>query len=108
MPAITPYIYVGGTLTGALTAQGTAVAANTKRIIQSASLVNPTGAPVACSVTILDGSAVSHPKISAKNIPAGDTYNCPELIGKGVEALGVVQALGAGVLFDYTAVDIVS
>lgn len=107
MSKISPYIYEGGILGAALADQGVAVAANTKRIIQSAALVNTTAAPVLCSVQLFDEANVGHPKISARPIAPGETYLCPELIGKGLNALGKVQALGAGVSFDYTAVDIV-
>ena len=107
MPQITPYIYEGGTLTAALTDQGTAVANATKRIIQAATLVNTTGAPVVCTVIFIDSASASRAKISARPVAAGESYNCPELVGKGILALGKVQASGLGVSFDYTAVDIV-
>jgi hypothetical protein len=107
MPRIDPYVYEGGTLTGALSDQGTVVAANTKRIIQSAALVNTTAAPVLCTVNFVDGGTGVHPKISARPVAAGETYLCPELIGKGINQLGKIQALGLGVSFDYTAIEIV-
>jgi hypothetical protein len=77
------------------------------RIIKSATLVNTTGAPVACTVSFVDAAAGVHPKISARSLAAGESYNCPELIGKGLKAGGVVKASGLGVAFDYTATDIV-
>lgn len=107
MTTVTVYIHDGATLTATLDPQGTTVAANTKRVIKSAALVNVTGAPVVCSVAIVDAAAAIHTKISAKPIAAGETYNCPELIGKGMSALSVVKASGLGVLFDYTAAEIV-
>jgi hypothetical protein len=103
----TPYIYDGAILGAALASQGTVVPTATSRIIKSASLVNPTAAPVVCSVSVLDAGGASHPKISGRAIAAGETYFCPELVGKGINAGGVVQAMGAGVSFDYTATDIV-
>lgn len=107
MPQIKTFIFDGSTLTAAMTDQGAIVAVNTKRVIQSASLVNTTTAPVPCSVNFVDAGGVARPKISARPVAAGETYNCPELVGKGINALGKVQALGAGVSFDYTAIEIV-
>lgn len=107
MPSIVPIIFMGGTLTAALTDQGSIVPASHKRIIQSATLVNTTAATVPCTVNFVDAAAGVRPKISARPLIAGESYNCPELIGKGMEALGKVQAMGLGVSFDYTAVDIV-
>jgi hypothetical protein len=105
--AITTYIFDGTTLTATLDQQGTTVPANTVRIIKSATLVNTTGAPVLCTVSFVDAAAAVHPKISARAIAAGESYNCPELIGKGLNAAGVIKASGLGVAFDYTATDIV-
>lgn len=105
--AISTYIFDGATLTATLDAQGTAVPASTTRIIKSATLVNTTAAPVLCTVSLVDASAVVHPKISARAVAAGESYNCPELVGKGMSAAGQVKASGLGVSFDYTATDIV-
>jgi hypothetical protein len=107
MTTTTAYINEGATLTATLDAQGTVVPANTKRIIKSAALVNTTAAPVVCSVSIVDAAAGIHPKVSARTLAVNETYHCPELIGKGINAGGVVKASGLGVSFDYTATDIV-
>lgn len=102
-----PYVFDGAVLGAALATQGSVVPLSTTRIIRSATLVNTTAAPVVCSVQVLDAAAASHPKISARAIAAGETYNCPELVGKGINAGGALQAMGLGVSFDYTATDIV-
>ena len=107
MPRIDTYIYEGGVLTASLTDQGVAVGANTKRIIQSATLVNKTAGAVQCSVSFIDSGGVERPKISLRPLGINETYLCPELIGKGINQLGKVQALGLGVHFDYTAIEIV-
>lgn len=107
---ITPYIFEGGVLTAAAATYGTVVPVSTKRIIKSASLINTTAAPVQCSVYLVPSGATASSaniKISLRAIAAGETYSCPELIGKGLNAAGFVQALGLGVTFDYTATDIV-
>jgi hypothetical protein len=105
--AVTPYIYDGGTLTAAATQQGTTVPALTKRIIKSASLVNTTGAPIAATVSLVTAAAAVITHISARPIAAGESYPCPELIGKGLNTGGFVQALGNGLTFMYTATDFV-
>ena len=106
--AVNPYIFDGAVLGAALADMGTAAPALTKRIIKSASLINTTGAPIPGTVAIVapDGvTVITH--ISARPIAAGETYPCPELINKGINPAGKVQALGAGLTFTYTALDIV-
>lgn len=105
--AVNPYIFDGAVLGAALADMGTTVPALTRRIIKSASLINTTGAPIAGTVAILapDSTVIAH--ISARSVAAGETYTCPELINKGVNPGGKVQALGAGLTFAYTALDIV-
>lgn len=104
--AVVPYIHDGAVLTGALTTQGTAAPALTKRVIKSASLVNTTGAPVAATVSMVS-AAGTFTHISARPIAAGESYPCPELINKGMNPGGYVQALGAGLTFMYTATDFI-
>lgn len=103
------YIFDSAVLTGVAAAQGTAVGSLTRRVIKSASLTNTTAAAVACSVYLVASGSASagNTFISARAVAAGETYNCPELIGKGLNAGGTVQALGAGVSFAYTASEIV-
>jgi hypothetical protein len=105
--SVTPYIYDGGTLTAAATQQGTKVPNLTKRVIKSASLVNTSGAPISGTVNIVTADNTVIPHIFARPIAAGETYPCFELIGKGVNAGGAVQALGLGLVFMYTATDFV-
>jgi len=109
---MTTFVYIvdGAVLTAAATTQGAVVPALTRRIIKSASLTNTTAAPVAASVNLvpLAGTATAaNTFISLRPIAAGETYNCPELIGKGLNPGGFVQALGLGVSFAYSASDIV-
>lgn len=104
------YTKHGSLLTGSVTTQGTAVPVLTERVIKSAQLCNTTAAPVACTVHIIEsGGAASAANmfISAKSIAAGETYNCPELVGQGMDPGGFVQAFGLNVTFKYTAVEIV-
>jgi len=105
--AVTPYIYDGAVLTAPATQQGTTVPALTKRVIKSASLVNTTGAPVAATVNLVTAGSAVVTHISGRSIAAGESYPCPELIGKGLNPGGLVQALGLGLTFMYTATDFV-
>lgn len=108
--ATTVYAFDGAQLTGAAATYGSAVPALTKRVIKSAQLCNTTAAPVACTVYIVPSggtAGASNTYVSARTIAAGETYNCPELVGQGINAGGFVQALGLNVTFKYTAVDIV-
>ena len=105
--AVTPYIYDGAVLGAAASQQGTAVPALTKRVIKSASLVNTTGAPIPGTVQMVTSDSTTITHISARPIAAGENYPCPELINKGLNPGGIVQALGAGLTFMYTATDFV-
>ena len=108
---ISAYIFDGGALTGSAVTQGTVVGTLTKRVIKAASLCNTTGSPIAATVYLVPsgGTAAStNTYISARAIAAGETYPCPELIGQGLNAAGFVQALGNGLTFKYSAIDIVN
>lgn len=108
---ISTYIFDGGALTGSAVTQGTVVPALTKRIIKSAALCNTTGSPIAGTVYLVPsgGTAGStNTYISARAIAAGETYPCPELINQGLNAAGFVQALGNGLTFKYTSIEIVN
>jgi hypothetical protein len=96
-------------LTASAATYGIVVPALTKRVIRSASVTNTTGAPVALTVYLvpLGGTAAAaNTIISARTIAVGETYNCPELVGKGINAGGFLQALGLNLTLAYTATDI--
>lgn len=106
--AVNPYIFDGAVLGAALADMGTPVPALTKRIIKSASLINTTAAPIAGTVAFVAPNGITViTHISARPIAAGETYPCFELINKGLNPGGKAQAMGAGLTFTYTAVDIV-
>jgi hypothetical protein len=105
----TVYIFDSAQLTGSAATYGTVVAALTKRILKSASVTNTTGAPVALIVYLVPtgGTAgAANTVISARTLAAGETYNCPELVGKGLNAGGFLQALGLSLTLSYSATDI--
>lgn len=105
------YIFDGGALAATAAIQGAAVPANTRRVIRSASLVNKTGVPILGTVYLVkSGGAAGDPgstRIAARAIAAGETYPCPELVNRGMNAGGAVWALGNGLEFEYTATDVV-
>lgn len=106
--SIQNYVHDGSTLAAAVAPQGTVVPALTKRIIRAATICNSTAAPVAASVYLVPpGGApdATNVMISARAISPGESYPCPELVNQGVNPGGVVQALGAGLTFKYTATD---
>lgn len=105
----TVYIADPAQLTAAAATYGSVVATLTKRVFKSASLTNTTGAPVACTVYLVPSggaAGAANTFISARTVAAGETYNCPELVGKGLNAGGFVQAFGLNVTFAYSATDI--
>lgn len=105
--AVTPYVFDGAVLAAIAAQQGTTVPALTKRVIKSASLVNTTAAPIAGTVNLVTGDGTVIPHIPARPIAVGESYPCPELINKGLNPGGFVQALGLGLTFMYTATDFV-
>lgn len=79
----------------------------TRSRICNATLTNTTAAPVACTVHLVttgDAPAAKNQKISARPIAAGETYLCPELIGRILEPGDTIQALGLGVSLDVSAI----
>lgn len=108
---IQTYVHEGAVLGAAAAVQGTPVGTLTKRVISSAALVNTTAAAVPASVFLVPSGQnpdASHTLISARPIAPGETYSCPELINKGLNPGGTVQALGNGLTFLYTAKDIIN
>lgn len=71
-------------------------ATNCKTVIDKFTVTNTTAAPVTITVNLIAaaGSAnASNTVISAKSIAAGETYNCPELVGQSLENGGFISTL---------------
>lgn len=103
------YVHDGGTLAAAAAVQGAAVPALTKRIIRAATLCNSTAAAVAASIWLVPPGGnpdATNIMVSLRPIAPGESYPCPEVVNQGLNAGGSVQALGAGLTFKYSAVDI--
>ena len=76
------------------TSQYTAV--NCKTVIDKFTVTNTTGAAVIFSVNLVAGAgsaSASNLVVSSKSIAAGETYNCPELVGQCLEASGFISTL---------------
>lgn len=98
-------IIPGVQLTAAVATYYTAPALTRARIC-NATLTNDTGSAIAATVHIVTASesAVSkNKKISARSIAPGESYPCPELIGRILEPGDTIQALGLAVAFDVSA-----
>jgi hypothetical protein len=108
---ITNYFFDGGNVTAAAVTQGTEVPANTKRRITSAVVCNSTGVAKTFTAHVIPSggsAATTNMYISARTIKPGESYTCPELVGRGMNEGGFVQALAdvTGMTFKYEAIDI--
>lgn len=101
---VSTYVFEGITL-AALAQVGEACPALNKRFIRAMSVTNPTAAPIALTVKIVN-TGFTRTHISARTINPGETYTCLELINKGISPAGFVSAGGAGLELDYVATQI--
>lgn len=101
--ATTPSVLVAGqVMTGSVVTYYTAPAAVRVRVT-NATVTNTTagGLPLTVYRVASGGSAgTGNTVISAKTVSAGETYNCPELIGKVLAAGDFIQATGNGMSLD--------
>lgn len=70
--------------------------ANTKAIIHNMTLTNTTANAVTATVHVIDTGASEtalNMCISARTIAPGETYRCPEVVGKTMSATGTIRAL---------------
>lgn len=71
-------------------------ATNCKTLIDKFTVSNTTGGTVtfACNLVASGGAAgVSNLVLPAKAIPAGEVYQCPELVGQSLESGGFISTL---------------
>ncbi len=111
MASISKYSFDGGAITGTAEIQGTAVPSSTKRVIAYACLTNKTAGVIVATVYCvpLGGTAGTNgtTPIYQRPIGAGESYLCPELINKILNAGGSIQALGNGLEFSYSSTEFV-
>lgn len=70
--------------------------ANTKAVIKNMTLTNTTANAVSATVHVISAGATEtalNMIISARVIGPGETYNCPEAVGKVMLATGTIRAL---------------
>jgi hypothetical protein len=110
---ITTYFFDGGNVTAAAVTQGTATPANTRRRITAAVVCNSTAVAKTFTAHVIPSggtAAATNMYISARTIAPGESYTCPELVGRGMNAGGFVQVLAdvTGMTFKFEALDIVN
>jgi hypothetical protein len=99
----------GSALTGGAATYYTAQPLTRARIT-AATLTNTTGAPIQATVYLVPSGGVAgaaNTVISTKTIAPGETYHCPELVNQVIEPSGTIQALGNGLTFVVSGVEIV-
>ena len=109
--AIANYFFDAANVPVAITTQGEIVPANTKRKITAAVVINTTGVAKTFTVYLVPSggaAAVSNTVISARTIAPGESYTCPELVGRGLNAGGFLQTASdvAGLTFKYESFNI--
>jgi hypothetical protein len=108
---ISNYFFDGGNVSAAAVTQGTVVPANTKRKITAAIVTNSTGVAKTFTAHVIPAAGTAgatNMYISARTIAPGESYSCPELVGRGMNAGGFVQVLAdvTGMTFKFEAFDI--
>lgn len=109
--SISNYFFDGGNVTAAAVTQGTVVPANTRRKITAAIVCNSTAVAKTFTAHVIPSggtAGATNMYISARTIAPGESYTCPELVGRGMNAGGFVQVLAdvTGMTFKYEAFDI--
>lgn len=97
---------VPGVVLGAAAATYHTAPASTRERICNATLTNDTGSVITCTVHIVTSGGTAgtlNKKISAYPLAPGETYTCPELLGRVLEPGDTIQALGNGAAFDASA-----
>jgi hypothetical protein len=83
-----------------------AAPASTRERICNATLTNDTAAVIVCTVHIVTSGGTANSankKIASYPLAPGETYTCPELIGRVLEPGDSIYAGGAGAALDVSA-----
>lgn len=107
--AILSYFFDGGQVTAAYVTQGDVVPANNKRKISAAIVCNDTAIAKTFTAQIIGSAgAAAITLISDLVINPGESYTCPELVGRGMNAGGYIQVKSdvAGMDFKFEAFNI--
>ena len=106
---ITNYFFDGGNVTAALVTQGDVVPAKTKRKITAAIVCNDTAVAKSFTAQMVGSTAAAAVTlINNLTINPGESYLCPELVGRGMNEGGYLQVSAdvAGMDFKYEALNI--
>jgi hypothetical protein len=107
--AIKNYFFDGGNVTAAFVTQGDIVPDNTKRKITAAIVCNDTlVAKLFTARVVGSAGATAVTVISARTIDPGESYICPELVGRGMGPGGYVEVMAdvTGMDFKFEAINI--
>ena len=93
--------------TGALTTVYTAPA-GTSALVKAITITNATAGVIACSVVINPRTAgTDRTLISARNVAAGGTDLCPEIVNMMIEAGGLLRVQGNGLTYMVSGAELV-
>lgn len=95
---IIPQVFIAGSQVAATATTYYTAPANTKAIIHSMSATNTTANAVTLTVHRIATGATetaSNMVISARTLAPGETYRCPEMVGKVLLATGTIRALAS-------------
>jgi hypothetical protein len=73
-------------------------ATNVKAIVDKCTVCNTTVGAVTLTIDIVDSgdtAGVTERVISARSIAAGETYNCPEMVGQILESGDTIEGLAS-------------
>lgn len=108
---ITNYFFDSANVPVAVTTQGEVVPVNTKRKITAAIVTNSTAVAKTFTVYLVPSggaAGATNVVISARTIAPGESYTCPELVGRGQNAGGFLQTAAdvTGLTFKFEAFNI--
>ena len=82
--------------------------AGIKTVIRQATFCNNTAGVVALTVKLNPRTAgTARTIVSARNVAAGETYLCPELVNQVIEAGGLLRAFGLDIVAYISGVEVV-
>lgn len=96
---VTNAVLAEGSATGSLTTVYTG-ATGVETIIRALTVCNPTGGAVALTVVLNPAAAgTDRTLISARNVAAGATDLCPEVVNQDIGPGGLLRIQGNGLIF---------
>lgn len=109
MTAIATALVKGALLTATPSAPLYTSPVNTRTVIKAATLSNTTAGSISAQVWLVNVGSNANDQtrvIAATAVAAGAAYTCPELINHVLEAGGQIFAIGAGLGFTVSGVEL--